>query len=376
VKLGILVDGLRTAGGAERHTRALIARAAETGDAVVVATLDDPGDVGGEVLPVPAPRGRPARDRVFASRGVALLREAGCDVVLGFRHCPGVDVYLPHGGLVADAVHAQDAARGRVSRLKLLARSVSGKHRFFAEAEAALLGGTEGPRVICVSRALQARMRTVYPACARRTVVVPNGVDVDHFDPSHAPPASLRAELGLADATVGLLVAWNPRLKGAEAAIRALARPETGEIASACHLVVAGGDLPRDLRTLARRLGVFDRVHALSGFRDPRVVYALADVLVHPTFHDPCSLVCLEALAMGLPVITTPQNGVRELMGHRGGIVLEEAGNAQSVAVALRVLADPALRAQTAEDARLIAEAHPVQTALDRVLDVCRAAAR
>ena len=79
---------------------------------------------------------------------------------------------------------------------------------------------------------------------------------------------------------------------------------------------------------------------------------------------------------MGLPVITTPPNGVRELMGSRGGIVLEEAGNPRSVAVALRVLADPALRAQTAEDARFIARAHPLGTALDRVLDVCRAAAR
>ena len=57
--------------------------------------------------------------------------------------------------------------------------------------------------------------------------------------------------------------------------------------------------------------------------------------------------------------------------------MLEEAGQRpESVAVALRVLADPALRAQTAEDARLIAEAHPVETALDRVLDVCRAASR
>jgi len=375
VKLGILVDSLQTLGGAELHTMRLIARALRAGDEVVVASLVA-NTTGVEHVVVKAPRSRPARDRVFAERGLATLREKGCDAVLGFRHCPGVDVYLPHGGLVADALHAQDAARGRVSRLRLFARELSGKHRFFAEAEQALLGVAEGPRVICVSHALRQRMRAVYPASAKRAVVVPNGVDVRHFDPSSVPPSALRTEFGLDGAYVGLLLAWHPRLKGAEAAIRGLARPEVTALDPSFHLVVAGGRLPADLRALARRLGVAERLHLLPGFEDPRRLYPAADVLVHPTFYDPCSLVCLEALSMGLPVVTTPPNGVRELMGARGGIVLEEPGNPESVAVALRVLADPALRAQTGEDARSIAEAHPLDTGLDRVLDVCRAAAR
>jgi glycosyltransferase involved in cell wall biosynthesis len=95
-------------------------------------------------------------------------------------------------------------------------------------------------------------------------------------------------------------------------------------------------------------------------------------VLVHPTFHDPCSLACLEALAMGLPVVTTPRNGVRELMGMRGGIVVESVGDPGAVACAVRVLADPALRALTAEDARTIALRHRLERRLDAVLDLCR----
>ena len=164
--------------------------------------------------------------------------------------------------------------------------------------------------------------------------------------------------------------------KSGKPQVRAMARPEVQGLAPAFHLVVAGGSLPADLRSLARRLGVGSRLHPVPHDPDPRRLYLAADVLVHPTFYDPCSLVCLEALAMALPVVTTPPNGVRELMGVRGGIVLEEPGSPEAVAVALRVLADPALRAQTAEDARFIAEAHTLNTALDRVLDVCRAAAR
>ena len=52
---------------------------------------------------------------------------------------------------------------------------------------------------------------------------------------------------------------------------------------------------------------------------------------------------------MGLPVITTPRNGVREVMGQRGGIVIEEPGNAEALATAIRVLADDELRAFTSE---------------------------
>ena len=48
--------------------------------------------------------------------------------------------------------------------------------------------------------------------------------------------------------------------------------------------------------------------------REMRNAYFAADFLVHPTFYDPCSLVVLEALACGLPVITTRANGASELL--------------------------------------------------------------
>ncbi|MFV1960011.1 MAG: glycosyltransferase, partial [Planctomycetota bacterium] len=121
----------------------------------------------------------------------------------------------------------------------------------------------------------------------------------------------------------------------------------------------------------ARRLGVAGRIHEVGYRADPRPLYVAADVLVHPTFHDPCSLACLEALAMGVPVITTPANGVGELMGPRGGIVVEAIGDPSAVAVAVAVLADPLLRAATAQDARRVARRSDETRRLDRVLEIC-----
>lgn len=77
---------------------------------------------------------------------------------------------------------------------------------------------------------------------------------------------------------------------------------------------------------------------------------------------------------MEVPVITTARNGVAEVMGARGGIVLERPGDADALARAIVVLADPALRGVTGEDARYLAEKTRLSTRLDRVIDVCLAA--
>jgi len=110
VRLGVLLDRFDPlGGGAEAHTDALMRRAVEQGEAVMLATLEGEGPPGVTTRRIQAPRRRPARDRAFAEVGEATLRAAGCDVVLAFRHALRCDVYLPHGGLVEDALAALDA---------------------------------------------------------------------------------------------------------------------------------------------------------------------------------------------------------------------------------------------------------------------------
>lgn len=393
MKLGIMLDVLKGPsevgpggyglGGMERHTVALMRAALEEGDEVVLAGLRGKIDRG--LLPdgvtcieIKAPSGRPERDMAFAERAPAALRDAGCHRVLAFRHATDCDVYMPHGGLVDDARNAGDAAVGGPSRWTRIARAFSRKHAFFVEAETKLLAEREGPLVIAVSSTLGARIRQQFPSTTGRVQVVVNGVDTEHFRPAacEAEGRAFRARFVHGDALVGLLVAHRPRLKGAEAAIRALAEGPIDDIDRPVHLLVAGGRLDRGLRRLIRELALGARVHEVGRYADMRPVYAASDVLVHPTYHDPCSLVCLEGLAMGRPVITTPQNGVRDVMGQRGGIVVEEPGNPEAVAMALRVLADPALYDVTADDARYLALRNRESTRLQRVLDWCRGAAR
>ena len=373
MKLGVLLDSMpERPGGAEAHTRALLSRAVETGDQAALATMRGSAPDGVETIRVRARGGRPERDQAFARDGERALREAGCDVVFAIRHAPKCDVYLPHGGLVDEARAAKDLSVGGASRWTRLGRRFSRKHDWFRVVEASLLGSERGPLVIAVSEGLRQRIVRHFPACAHRIVTVVNGVDAAHYDPQTFAEQreAARRDAGIADRYVGLLLAHNLVLKGVETALLAMRESAVGELDPPFTLLVAGGHLPRRLRALVRRERL--PVRELGPVDDPRTAYAMADVLVHPTWYDPCSLVCLEALAMGLPVITTPINGVREVMGQRGGIVVEAPGDPEAVAVALRVLSDPQLRAATADDARYLALRNRQTTRLDRVLDLCR----
>ena len=74
---------------------------------------------------------------------------------------------------------------------------------------------------------------------------------------------------------------------------------------------------------MIRDLGLDDVVHLLGFLPDIRPAFHASDFFVLPTYYDPCSLVVFEALACGLPVITTACNGAGELMteGREGFVV-------------------------------------------------------
>jgi UDP-glucose:(heptosyl)LPS alpha-1,3-glucosyltransferase len=142
----------------------------------------------------------------------------------------------------------------------------------------------------------------------------------------------------------------NYRLKGLEPLLRAVALLPAD---SPFHLVVAGSPDTTAFERLARRLKIAERVRFIGYCPDMRNSYFAADFFVHPTFYDPCSLVVLEALACGLPVITTRYNGAAEVMHPpREGFVIDDPHDLDQLAGAMKQLLDPARRAACAQAAR------------------------
>jgi UDP-glucose:(heptosyl)LPS alpha-1,3-glucosyltransferase len=173
--------------------------------------------------------------------------------------------------------------------------------------------------------------------------VVHAAIDPERFAAEDRPARSdhERRAWGVGpEETVGLFVGMNYRLKGMAPLLRALALvPNDRKF----RIAIVGGPKFGRYEALARSLGVNDRVKFLGFRADPRDAYFAADFLVHPTFYDPCSLVALEALACGLPVVTSRFNGASEkLSPPHDGLVVNDPHDARALAGALTDMSDPA----------------------------------
>jgi UDP-glucose:(heptosyl)LPS alpha-1,3-glucosyltransferase len=196
------------------------------------------------------------------------------------------------------------------------------------------------PFVIAPSRMIAGQFRADYQLAPERIRVVAYQVDVQRFSPERmqALRSSARTGLGLAEAQVAILcVAQNFRRKGVRPLIEAAARARA---ASTEYVILVVGSQEREqarYRRLAEQLGVAARVRFLGQYRRMEEAYAAADVFCLPTFADPCAIATIEAMACGLPVITSRYNGAHELIEHGvSGLILQEPENAAELAGALQ----------------------------------------
>ena len=90
-----------------------------------------------------------------------------------------------------------------------------------------------------------------------------------------------------------------------------------------------------------------------------------------PTWYDSCSLSLLEALASGLPAVTSSHNGAGELLTHGvDGFVIDDPGDWESLAGHLATLADPQTHARVSAAGRRLAERYPLANNYRAVMDL------
>src|SRR4030043_243083 len=194
-----------------------------------------------------------------------------------------------------------------------------------------------------ISEMVYRDMSDYYGIPANRIAVIYNGVDIERFHPRNKKyREGIRSQYGLGSEDLLLLfVSHNFRLKGLRYLIRALALIKRKR--ENVKLLVIGRDRAEPYRRAAKKLGCEENVLFTGGVRDLERYYASADILVHPTFYDPCSLVVLEALASGLPVVTSRPNGASELLDDgRDGILLDDPADAAEFLARVEPLLDPA----------------------------------
>lgn len=284
------------------------------------------------------------RNMVFSARSARWLRQhaAECDLVLanGAITASPVDmnaVHFVHSDWLRSPANRTPGLRGLYQRLYTTLNAYWEKQAF-----------QRSTVLIAVSQQVkQGLLNLGVPAEKIRVVL--NGVDVSEFSPGAAD----RQLWGLPEAVpLGLFAGdiKTPR-KNLETVLHAMT-----EIAD-LHLAVAGDTAGSPYPALAIELGLGDRVHFLGYRRDLKDLMKAADLFIFPSCYEACSLVLLEALATGLPVVTAATTGGAEIVTPDCGVVLPDPNHVNQLAQTLQMLlADPERRSQMGNAARQRAE--------------------
>jgi UDP-glucose:(heptosyl)LPS alpha-1,3-glucosyltransferase len=191
------------------------------------------------------------------------------------------------------------------------------------------------------SRFVRDDVLAAYDLDPARIRVVTLGVDLEEFRaPSDRMAA--RREVGLSEAeTVILFCGHSFRRKGLDRAVLGL-----GRMREPARLVIVGGDDPAPYVALARQLGVAERLHFTGPRTDTWRFFQAADIFVLPTRVDMWGMTIPEAMASGIPPVTTTGAGAAEVIANEeSGFVLQEPLDVDLLAATLdRLARDPDLR--------------------------------
>lgn len=322
-----------TVGGAERYCWDLANFLTRKGHTVAVICLkaSENADRSIQIIKVPALRFPQAmRHLSFAILHFLKAREMRDYIHFCVGNTFFMDIYQPHGGVhrawfLRETAMYKEPFRSCVR----LFRRLSLKDAVQRAMEFWIFSITK-PQVIAISKMVSDDIETFFHYPKSKIHLAPNGIDTSRYSPENRiQRKDIRRRYGLnADEFVFLFVAQNPRLKGYDILIDACL-----ELEQLNFKVLIVGPFDSEMKQKADPLG--DRIIFAGRVDDLHKVYPATDCLVHPTYYDACSLVVLESLASGVPVITTNANGASMFLDKENGIIVEP-GNPSALAEAMK----------------------------------------
>lgn len=355
-------------GGAERFIERALAALARQGLAVTVLAREWTGDPGNVIRCDPLYFGRVWRDWSFARAVCREVARQTFDLVQSHERIACCDIYRAGDGVHAQWLHNRRAALGPLVRAGL---SLNPYHRYVLAAERSLFSSPRLRAVICNSRMVKEEIRRHFGTPQAKLHVIYNGIDLDAFHPRlrEAHRAGLRRRLGIpGEASVFLHVGAGFERKGVFRLIEAFALSGQRD----AHLLIVGNDKTRaGAEQLASSRGVASRVHFAGTQADVRPWYGAADAFVLATLYDPFPNAALEAMACGLPVVTTRQCGTAEIIDEGVNGFVVEALAIEDLALRLARL-DPATAQQMGRRARERAEGFGVEKMAEEFIALYR----
>jgi UDP-glucose:(heptosyl)LPS alpha-1,3-glucosyltransferase len=355
LKIGFVRRGYSTSGGAEAYLKRLAAGVCAAGHEARLFTTSEWPEQAWPFGTIRYVQG--ASPLRFADQIEALRPEMDCDVLMSLERVWSCDVYR-----AGDGVHRAwlDRRARFTGPLRRAVHSLNPKHVATLRLEQSLFGRVGAQRVIANSHMVQREIAQIYGYPTAKIDLVHNGVPAELFEVGSDKRTAARAALGLGDDDVAVLFVgsgWERKgLRFAINAVEAAANPRL-------RLIVAGrGNEARYRSPAATFIGVANDLPAL---------YAAGDLFLLPTIYDPFSNASLEALAAGLPVITTAANGFSETM--RSGVdgaIVEAADNVACDHGRAAALVEPTLREETRAQRLELARHYDISINVTRTLEI------
>ena len=352
MKLALVRQKYNPFGGAERFVERAMQSLGESGTSVTLITREWKADDADRNVRIcnPSYFTRQGRDTGFARQVQKIIASGEFDLVQSHERIPGCHLYR-----AGDGVHAtwlEQRARVQPS-LARIATQLHPWHRYTLASEAAMFRHPDLRAVICNSHMVKRDIAARFGVTDSKLHVIHNGVDLAYFHPQLRREfrEAIRDALNIpSKAPVLLFVGSGFERKGLASLLHALSAMQNQD----AHLVVVGADKRQAvMKSFARESNVASRSHFLGGQADVRPYYAAADVFALPTLYDPFPNAALEALACGLPVLTSRTSGAAELITPACGAVVD-ALDVKAQAAALDQLVDNAASMRAA--ARAIAK--------------------
>jgi UDP-glucose:(heptosyl)LPS alpha-1,3-glucosyltransferase len=327
--IGFVRRGYSAIGGAEAYLQRLARGIVGLGHEVrLITTQEWPASAWtfGEIT-----RLRAGSTTAFADELEELRPQIHCNLLMSLERVWRCDVYR-----AGDGVHRAWLERRKqfATPLQNFSRFCSRKHRDILRLEKSLFANGGAGRVIANSQMVKKEIVDLYSYPANKIDIVHNGVPIDRFRFDSARREKGRADLKLQGDEIALLfVGSGWERKGLRFAVDAIERCKNSKL----RLLIAGRGNPRGYKS--------NCVQFLGEVVDLLPIYAAADIFILPTIYDPFSNACLEALASGLPVITTRSNGFSEIIenGVHGSIV-DLANDVEALRDAILFWSDKARR--------------------------------
>lgn len=334
MKIAFCIENFKPArGGAERYVYDLSHLLCERGHKVHIYTLSGVASPEDNLFihKIRVPR-RPKfiRTICFATRSRQRVKEQPFDVIHSFGRSWGMDVFQPLGGSQMASLVGNIRSIPSIFGKLLKGLSYLFSLRRFIYFLVEWVQMREARTVIAISAVVTKDLIHYNHLRPDKVRIVRNGVDLEEFNVRNraAYREETRRELQLNEHDILMLfVAHNFRLKGLLPLILALAYLKRVNPEIPFKLAILGEERIKRkalwFEKFARKTRVKEYITFIGAKEHTPPYYAAADICVHPSFYDPSALVVMEAMASGLPVITTTYCGTSEIIedGKEGYVV-------------------------------------------------------